>query len=202
MISIAEAHAKQDAMQAQGQRLLESLNLVERLKGFGEVHIQGSFLYGLMVKEDIDMYVLVDEYDLEEVAELAKQLIIETKAGKVAVDNTRTDRVAIPGVPKAYYMGLKPSFENVMWNFDIWFVKEQDLIDQQNFPLGWEKKLSQEQRDAIIFLKANLKEQKLYPHSSKIPGSYASADVYRAVMNDSVKTVDELHEWRKTHPYY
>lgn len=202
MITVAEAKAKQDAMQTEGERLLISLNMLPDLAEFGTVQIQGSFLYGLMVKRDIDIYVLIDEYDLGKVAEYARKLAVSEKIGKTSVDNMRMERVPIQGVPKGHYLGLNVPFEGSMWNFDIWFVKVEDLIDQSNFPLGWEKKLSQEQRDSIIFLKHNLAEIKLYPHSSKIPGSFASADVYRAVMNDRVKTIDELQEWRKTHPYY
>jgi hypothetical protein len=140
-----------------------------------------------MVKRDIDIYVLIDEYDLAKVADYAHKLIVSEKIGKTSVDNMRMERVLIKGVPNGHYLGLNVPFEGSMWNFDIWFVKKEDLIDQSNFPLGWEH---------------NLSEIKLYPHSSKVAGSFASADVYRAVMNDGIKTIDELQEWRKTHPFY
>jgi hypothetical protein len=189
-------------MQEEGKRLLKSLNMLPDLAEFGTVQVQGSFLYGLMVKRDIDIYVLIDEYDLAKVADYAHKLIVSEKIGKTSVDNMRMERVLIKGVPNGHYLGLNVPFEGSMWNFDIWFVKKEDLIDQSNFPLGWENKLSQEQRDSILFLKHNLSEIKLYPHSSKVAGSFASADVYRAVMNDGIKTIDELQEWRKTHPFY
>lgn len=202
MITPAEARDKQNAMQAEGARLLESLNMLSDLAEFGTVQVQGSFLYGLMVKRDIDIYVLINEYDLGKVAEYARKLIVSEKIGKTSVDNMRMERVPIQGVPNGHYLGLNVPFEGSMWNFDIWFVREDDLIDQANFPLGWETKLTQEQKDIILFLKHNLAEINLYPHSSKVPGSFASADVYRAVMNDNVGTIDELQEWRKSHPYY
>lgn len=52
----------------------------------------------------------------------------------------------------------------------------------------------------MLALEAELHQRLLYPGSTKLPNSFSSVDVYRAVLESGVATVDEMIAWGKTHP--
>jgi hypothetical protein len=73
-------------------------------------------------------------------------------------------------------------------------MKPQDHLDAENFYVGWDSKLTELQRETIVFLKANLIEQGRYPNE------FYSVMVYKAVVQGDVKTIEELEKWKKIHP--
>ncbi len=195
MITLEEAKKHQDELQAHGRRLLDQLAIEQTLAKLGDVNLDGSFLYGLMVKPDIDYHIYNEHPDITAVAEVARKFMLLPGAARVQVGN-KFVKPPLPGMPRGIYLGMAIFFETVEWSFDIWVLSREEKMDQANFPVGWADQLSESQRDNIILLKYQLAELGRYP------SEVHSADVYRAVKNDRVSTISELDEWRKTHPFY
>lgn len=201
MITLGEAKRRQAELQARGQRLLDSFDIVDQLSLIGEIEIQGSFAAGLMVKPDIDIYVLNESPSLRAVADLARDITMLDGTVRAMTVNFLVNSPD-PGTPKGVYLGVRRLFEGEVWNFDIWVISPYERLDLENFPSQWYAKLTPVMHDAALLMKYQLTEQGLYPRSSKVKGSIASAEIYRAVMNDGIKTTYDLKEWQKSHSYY
>ncbi len=201
MITLKEAKQRQDGLQKQAKALLEHFQIIEKLKPLGEVGLYGSYLYGLMVQPDIDIEVSTDHPDLDDVSTVAQFYIKNERINRVMVTSKYLSRHdGTPGRPPGIYLGISPYWEGREWNLDIWIMPPQNKLDQENFPSNWHAKLTDKQRESILLLKYNLSQQRRYPGTKD--GQFLSADIYRAVMNDGVKSIEELDDWRKTHPYY
>jgi hypothetical protein len=135
------------------------------------------------------------------IADLARELIVEGKTESTQVVTRHLDNPRRRGVPKGVYMSLKPDYRQRRWNFDIWFHTLAGRVDAAAFGPGWHKELTPSQRDIILLLKWNLQEMGRYPHTQTNPASFGSADIYRAVLNDGVQTIEGLDQWRRTHPF-
>ncbi len=195
MISLVDAKQHQLVFQQDARALLDFYNIEPLLGPLGEVHTIGSFAYGLMVKPDTDFLIYNERPEFESLLAIANTLMHSPGMGKVSVAN-HFAWPDMPGVPKSMYLCLKPNWHNVVWQIDIHVMKRQDHQDSDTFAIGWHKKLTEDQRDTILLLKYQLAEQKRYCMD------FFSADIYRAVVKDNVRTISELEEWRKTHPFY
>ncbi len=193
MITLEEAARQNSLMQDQGRRLLAAAGIEELFARYGRYVIRGSFVHGLMVpkKPDIDGSLFMEEPSLPRVMELVQELLKRDEVQRVALEKgamVEPER----GLRDWYVLQVKMPFEGVLWNLDLHCVakddgKELDYLSRTG--------LTEEQREAALWLKARLVEERLYPASSKLPGSFASVDVYRAVIEDGVRTVEEMKQW-------
>lgn len=196
MITLEEAHANQVALQQQGTRLMEAFKLKDMVSKLGDFGLQGSFTYGLMVKPDIDARVYCDKPSINGVADIAATIMTLPNVIRTNVVNYSSYSPE-PGQPKGIYLGIKYDFEDVLWNFDIWIINSDNELGAEFNDL---ETIDPGLKDTILLLKYRLKEQGLYPGSSKIPGSFSSADLYRAVIRDGIRELDRLLEWRRRYP--
>ncbi len=196
MITLEEAKQRQDEWLAQGTRLLQEFPIITELDKLGQVEVEGSFSYKLMVKPDIDIHLFTDSVNLEDIAELARRVTLMNGVSRVLVSN-KLVKTPDPGMPVGVYLGIKRFIEEVEWNFDIWIMREENYISSEFSHMNT---LPDETYELLLWLKYQLKEVGMYPGSSKIPTSFSSADLYRAVLRDDCKTLDELIEWRQKHP--
>lgn len=194
-MTLEEAKQQAEALLSEGKRVIEKLDIERQLGSMGKLHLTGSFRSGLMVKRDIDFYILVDEPQLQPLADLGRKLMDDPTVGKISIANHYI-WPKTPGVPRSLYLCIRPVVEGELWQVDVHMMNPDDLPDKTNYPLDWEDKMTGKQKDSALMLKANLQELGRYP------GEFRSADIYRAVMNDGIKTIPELQTWRKTHPYF
>jgi hypothetical protein len=198
MITLKDAKQQQITTQEQGKRLLQYLPIEAICSKYGEYKLGGSYLYGLMLpgKLDIDGYILTNEVTLKNGLALFDDLIRLDAAKRVALEKNLEGSSAQE--EPSLVLQVKVLFEERLWNLDIHLIHSAEFakfsyLNQQQF--------SEDQRDTMLLLKHWLKERGLYPGSTKLPNSFASVDVYRAVLEDNVRTVDEMIKWgsgRKT----
>ena len=196
MITLEEAKIQQAEMHAQGQRLLDEFPVLALVDRLGETVISGSFSYNLMIKPDIDLSVFTNSVDIAMIAEIAQMITTMDQVSMVLVSNKLIKRPD-PGMPVGVYLRVKRLFEDVEWNFDIWIMKREDYISSE---FDGMIRLPATQHDLLLLLKYQLKAVRMYPGSSKISNSFSSADLYRAVLRDNCKSLDDLIEWRKQYP--
>ncbi len=187
MISIEEANARQANLQDTAQDILDYYHIEELIVPLGEVHKVGSFQYGLMVRPDIDFQVYTPNPSIEPLLKIANNVMLSDGVGKVSLHN----QYAWPqnaSVTKSMYLGIKPVWNNNFWQIDIHVMKPEDHVDQDNFYLGWEKELTQEQKDTILLLKTILNDNGRYPDE------FSSVDVYKAVLH-GVSSIEQLEQF-------
>jgi hypothetical protein len=190
MITLEEAKRNQANLQATAQKILDHYHVEELLKPLGEIHRVGSFRYGLMAKPDIDFLIYNSNPTLESLVNIASKIMLMDGVGKVSIHNQYIWPKDV-NVPKSLYIGFKPIWQNVLWQIDAHVMKPEDQLDAENFYVGWDSKLTESQKDTIIFLKANLIEQGRYPNG------FYSVMIYKAVLQGNVKTIEELENWKK-----
>ncbi len=194
MITLEEAKKQARQYQDTADKLLQKYPIEQMLSEIGEFDLDGSYLYGWMVQPDIDPGVFIDKPDIDKVTEFVTKIMRLDGLIKANIVNY-SKYPPSPGKPKGIYLGLKIDFMDELWNFDIWFVNKADMLDTKFFYKGWHKNVTQEQADSIILLKFQLKELGIYGKE------FYSADVYRAVLKDGVRDIEQLRMWRQENSY-
>lgn len=198
-MTLEEAKKRADRYQAAAQAIVEHYRFEKIFGSLGKFEYEGSYRYKLMVKPDIDAHVYADEIDKEKVADIARQYLLRDDMIRVLVMDHRIHSKTLeprPGFPQGVYFGLRWAWEGELWNLDLWIFPQSEKKDPEFFVENWHKQLTPEQHDDILLLKHQLKEASLYNVE------FHSVDVYRAVVNDGIKTVEEIKGWRKTHPFH
>ena len=198
MIDLKEIKAQQQAIQEQGQRLLKHVPIELICNTYGDYQIGGSFKHSLMLasKADIDGYILVDDkIELMEGLELLGELVKIPEVKRTAIEKNfdGTSEHTLPHLT----LQVKIPFEDHRWNFDIQIINRKDF---KSFSYLDFHSYTESQRLVMLSLKAELYQRRLYPGSTKLPNSFSSVDVYRAVLEFGVATDDEMIAWGKTHP--
>lgn len=182
---------EQNRLQAQGKKLLESeLKII--LESAGTVHVGGSYVYGLMIYPDLDLEIVSKNVTKDSAAELVHQLFKLESVRKLSVN----DRVNFPrnmgkNPIRGYWLGIEIGFEDDLWNMDVWFQKpEWKDATQDLYPERF-KNISDEIKIAILSIK----------HALIVSGEYDtkffSADVYNAVLDSNVRTLDAFYSVRQ-----
>ena len=199
MIDLAQAKKLQDDRKSAAEKLLDYFRFQDLFNQYGDYVIRGSFAHDLMLKPDIDGTIFVSNLDLDKMLDLVGLLVKTPGVMSVTMENRALVDERGETNKKGWVIRMKVPFEGLNWNFDIHILKFED--SEGHDYLG-EHKYTQLQHDAMLLIKAQLTEMKRYPGSSKIPGSFASVDIYRAVIEDGVMITDQLLFWGETHIYY
>jgi hypothetical protein len=164
--------------------LLDSLAYLERWGRLGRAELVGSVRHGLVVARDIDVEVTVPALDPRAAFAVA---------GEVA---------ASPCVVRALYRNQSESHGWLYWEISAragdgeeWTI-ETYVSGPDDRYAGWsaelatalEQALTDENRVAILTLKEALVHD----------AAYRAMDVYRAVVDGGVRTLDEFAAWRET----
>lgn len=190
MVTLEEAKKKSNELQAAAGRLLAEHRVIELLSEYGEVKFGGSYKYGNMVKPDIDIGIYNPKITAEQVFELGKKLFMKFHRFYIS---DRTKLAVREDRPNGVYIGFIAEYEGLKWTFDIWAMEktgERDPTATKGLEdSDWFEKRTQEEKDAMLLLKAQLWEQGVYIH--KGVGSF---HVYRAVI-EGVRGVDDFMIW-------
>ena len=199
MTTLADAKKLQIERKLEARALLDKFQFEALFNRYGRYEIRGSFAHNLMLKPDLDGTIYVPELQVQRVLKLVGELVQTTGVQSVTVENRAVIDDPLETNRLGWVIRAKLPFGGQKWNLDIHILKPEDAAGHDY--LG-EHKYNAEQHDAMLFIKAQLTEQGLYPGSSKVPGSFASVDVYRAVIEDGIRTTEGLINWGRSHEYY
>ncbi|TQM77978.1 hypothetical protein FHX81_0227 [Saccharothrix saharensis] len=187
---IDELLRRQGELQAGADAVVADLGLDAALAELGDPVRTGSSALGLMVVPDIDITVVCPVLDVDAVVALAGRL---ARHERVRVVQFRKDSGRWNTEPDAYpdglYLGVKYRDGHggePEWNADIWFVDEPDRQPDLGHVRALPARITPEARAAILLIK----------HSRP---DYRGVDVYRAVLEDNVRTPGFSARWRATH---
>jgi hypothetical protein len=174
--------AKRDA-----ENILADLDLVCKWQRFGRPVLVGAFAYDLMVNPDIDMEIYCPDLKVEHGFQVLGECALNHRITKARFSNE------LAGRDNALYWQLRYKQDNgTEWKIDMWSApKDYDLPRSEHFVGPMQAALTSGTRKAIL----ELKERRAEDSDLQCP----SIDLYRAVLDDGVRTADELHMWLKSH---
>lgn len=182
---VEEAKIYSQKIKLEADKLLEETQLHALLEQYGKVDLGGSYVYDLMVDRDLDFGVAVKEITPEIRAKIASTFASQTWAYGVNVtDRVNFEPLSNLGAPRGLFLGLTIPFPVDRWNIDIWFIVADALPTDAMASLI--SKATEAQKDTILQIKYELMS------TGKKSKGITSAEVYKAVLNNGVKTTKEF----------
>lgn len=176
---MTSAERKQKADQ-----ILFGMGLLEYLSRIGDVHVIGSYKMDMMAWNDLDIDVENHAMDRTKLYQLT-QYILHTyhpvwyEAKEEVNDEGKT----------VWFHGFHAILDGELWNFDLWFFDCETIEKAERYcrkiVRGVERNPGS--REIIMNLKQELLARDLYGFYK-----YSSMDVYRAVLEQNISTVEEL----------
>ena len=169
------------------ESILADLDLVRKWERFGRPVLVGAFAYDLLVDPDIDMEIYCPDLRIEHGFQVLGECALNHRVTKARFCNE------LAGRDKALYWQLRYRQNDGMeWKIDMWSVPEDyDLPRSEHLVEPMRACLTPETRRAILELK------ELREHDSSVRCS--SIDLYRAVLDDNVRTSRDLRTWLESY---
>lgn len=178
---------REEQRRIQASRIIEELELINRWAKVGKPVIVGSVRLGLVVAPDIDLEVYSENPRIDdgfriiaEVAELNNVVGVEFK-------NTMATRGKW-----LYWQVRYQDNSNVLWAIEIYVCGPGDPYAHwsEQFLNAMQECITDEHRIAILSIKEAL-------NRNKQTQMIKSFNVYRAVMDDGVRSFDDFMIWNK-----
>jgi len=169
---------------AAAEHILRDTGLLERLARIGRPHVIGSFRMDMMAWNDLDIDVENTDMSLQKLYELTAHI---TGAYSPRWYEAKEE---INGEGKrVWFHGFEAMIDGELWNFDIWFFDRETIEKAEAYcdRVAQMSQCCQGSREAILSIKQELIKRGLYGFDR-----YASMDVYRAVLEQGIRTTDEL----------
>ena len=183
-----------DQLKAEADELMQRCVLAELLKDYPRWFVGGSYSYDLMCWRDRDVYVLDPQFDLKRCFDVARELTQRLDAK----ESRFTNNVSSPpkaDEPKGLYWGLKLGDERKdAWKIDLWFLDLPEYEQHQNYSARMRARLTAETRAAILEIK------QAFWQGPEYRDTITSGMIYRAVLDDGVKGIEDFERWRPNRP--
>ena len=152
----------------------------------------GSAALGLMVWPDLDMTVVCEVLDLDAVLSVAGALGRQHAVRSVLFRNDTGRWNQDPRYPDGLYLGVEcVGKADHLWNIDIWFVDEPDRQPDLDHVRALPPRLTDETRAAILSIKHQQRSE------TDTGNSIASFDIYRAVLDEGVRSFAEFRSYMR-----
>jgi len=168
-------------LKAEAETVLRKLHLPATLSRHGQARVVGSVALDLLVRRDIDVHLLISSNDVMGVCDqVYRQLLRQADIHEVRISDHR-DRGGVKIGIDAYPGGAG------VWAIDIWITDRPEttgfaLVERLN------RELKGEHRQAILAIKRH------YHAEGKLRDGL-SAQIYEAVANHGVRTVDDFERF-------
>ncbi len=155
----------------QAEALLQSTNLLDILKKFGDVHLIGSYVLDVMYGPDID--IVVETKNIRKSSLDALQEIIEKQLFR-KVEYGDFVKFPMEKRPRGYILVLKAIVEKINWEIEIWFLN--DVSKELNYYKFLESKITEQNRIKILRAKNLRNTSKINKHS------LSSYEIYEQIL--------------------
>lgn len=174
--------------QRRALRIIEELDLVVRWRRFGQPVIVGSVSHGLVVARDIDLEVYSHDPQMAQ----GFQVMTEVAESANVVGITFENKLETRGAWLYWEIRYRDE-DGAVWTIETYFCGPGDPYAHWSERLSdaMREHLTDEHRVAILSIKEALCEQDTIKDAR-------SFDIYRAVMEGGVRSLDGFLEWIKT----
>jgi hypothetical protein len=186
--------AAQSLLQAEADRLVDTLRLDDLLARIGRPVRVGSSALGLMVRRDIDITVICPDLgpaNLAVFADTGAELMQRTDC--VISVRFRNDSGKWNSEPARYpdglYLGLAVrAADGADWTFDIWAVDQPERQPDLAHLKTLLPRLTEGHRETILTIKRSVLD---WPAERKVP----SAWIYEAVVDHGAADASQFEDW-------
>jgi hypothetical protein len=186
---------RQTRLQAEADLARADLGLDQALSELGRPVLVGSAALGLMVRRDLDITVVAPVLDMNSVWRLGALMATHPRVREVLFRNDTGQWNIGPGYPDGLYLGLRyrsPAGKD--WTVDLWFVDEPDRQPDLAHLRTLSVQLTPTTRTVILRIKDSW-----WNHPTVQP-RVSSHDIYSAVLDGDVRTVDQFVQWLAHRP--
>ena len=171
-------------LREKAEHILQASGLLEHLKAYGTPHIIGSLRMDMMAWNDIDIDIENDGMDLEKLYRLTGFVMdafhpVWYEAREEADGEGKT----------VWFQGFEAMIDGEKWNFDLWFFDRETIEKAETFCDGIAARATPAQRESITEMKRGLLARGLYSFEK-----FRSMDVYRAVLEENIQTIERFLE--------
>lgn len=179
---------EQKRLHIQADKMMSTTKVMSVLVKYGQFSgIGGSYLYNTMIYPDLDVGIVTDTVTRRTVADLLSELTLnEYVRGIRTADTVNFNISKHPTKPRGYWIGIDIPFENDRWGIDCWLQQPDWQTDKEDVYTKKLANVDEEKKVAILSIKYSLIYRGLYGNH------FLSGDVYDAVLDKGVKTIDEF----------
>ncbi len=169
---------------ARAERILHELGLYDRLAEIGKPHVIGSCRMDMMAWNDLDIDVENSKMSKEKLYELTAYILKTFSPSWYEAKEEINDEGKT-----VWFHGFEAVIDGELWNFDLWFFDQETIQKAEAYcdRIAAQANEKPGGREAIMRIKQELIERDLYGFEK-----YASMDVYRAVLEQNIKSTEEL----------
>jgi hypothetical protein len=181
-----------DQMKAVADRILRESGIIDVLKEYGEVKIGGSYALDVMLRPDIDLFVITPEHDWEKVTSVYSKIMARRYFREFDFVNwVDFDGEGVVSMRGYYFQPWVP-IDGRLWKMDIWLITaDQDRSDSltNHFKELLGREPDESKRIAILEIKKAMLEGKKYRNG--VNGRL----IYEAVLEGAVKSVEDFEKY-------
>ena len=172
-------------------KLLYEKGLLAILNNYGLVHITGSYALDLMTWRDLDIYIATNTITEAQFFELGAAINCKFNPVKMSYRNERIQRSE--GLPPGLYWGVYFGNERKdAWKIDIWAMDEKECKRRIQYCDDLAARINDSAKQAILAIKSACWTDPEYRRS------YAGKDIYEAVLDNKIRTIEEFRGFLKT----
>lgn len=181
---------KQVSLQSQAQEVLKNLDLINLLSRYGKPRIVGSVALGLMTWPDIDIDLISkNEINEKDYFEIVQKLFDQENIKQLVLINNQTSFEK--NRPRSVYLGIIFDLAGVDWKIDIRYLNSVDAYAGNDLE-EIKAKITNDKIEAILEIKT------AFHNHPKYRKEFSGYDIYVAVLNRSVSTVEEFEDYLKS----
>ena len=165
---------------------LYECGLLEELKKYGVPHIIGSYRMDMMAWNDLDIDIENEGMSMEKLYRLTAYILEKFHP----VWYEAKEEVNAEG-KTVWFQGFETLITGELWNFDLWFFDKGTITQAEAFcdEIGRCAAEKAGLKEKIIGIKEKLIAGGLYSFEQ-----YTSMDVYKAVLEQGIMTVEDFLE--------
>ena len=114
------------AIREEATRLMRELRLVEQFQQYGEVELAGSYRWDLMMRRDLDFYVINPATDLDLALEVLNGFVRQgefLRFGFIESVRGKPRQTTPESYPTGYYLGMAREFGEGDWKVETWYLR-------------------------------------------------------------------------------
>lgn len=175
-------------VKVQADKILNESRILDVLKTYGEVKIGGSYTLDVMLRPDIDVFVVASHHDWDKILNIQTEIMKTKYFGELDFANWIDFTDPTVTLLKGYYFQPRVQTDNELWKLDVWFLTPE--YDKSAETTEHFKKIldvsDESKRISILEIKEAMRQGRKY-----IDGVNGKL-IYKAVLEHDIKTVDEF----------
>ncbi|MDO4739333.1 MAG: hypothetical protein Q4A66_01560 [Eubacteriales bacterium] len=170
----------------QADALLAQSGLMELLNAYGTACVTGSYSMDMMCWNDLDLYI-------EDSPQLRRNWFALVGDVLGALQPCRFDGICRGG---ELFLGCETMRTGERWNVDLWVRSRAQIESAAEYCGAILRRTEREPelKEAIMEIKRALIAQKLYGMEKRADRHYHSGEIYRAVLEEGIRTPEEFLE--------